>query len=67
MGDKPTAFMVDMGNCIAIVKNTPSQVCGQCGDVSYGHGVAKRLERRVGALGGSAMEIVVVDYGGQAA
>ena len=33
--DKLTNFMLDLGTCIIIVKNVPSQVCTQCGEVSY--------------------------------
>ena len=35
MEDRLTTFMVDLGNCIVIVKNVPSHVCKQCGEVSY--------------------------------
>ena len=28
-----TNFMIDVDNCFIIVKNVPSQVCGQCGEV----------------------------------
>ena len=27
-------FIADMGTCIIIVKDVPSQVCTQCGEVS---------------------------------
>jgi len=57
-----TTFMVDIDNCIIIVKNVPSQVCGQCGEVSYSDGVARRLETIVGSLRPSMTEIAVVNY-----
>ncbi len=28
-----TNFMIDVDNCFIIVKNVPSQVCSQCGEV----------------------------------
>ena len=31
--NKLTTFMVDLDSCIVIVKNVPSQVCSQCGEV----------------------------------
>ena len=31
MEDRLTTFMVDLGNCIVIVKGVPSHVCSQCG------------------------------------
>ena len=42
--NKNTNFIADLGDCIIIVKDVPSQVCSQCGEVSYSHEVAKRLE-----------------------
>lgn len=60
--DKFTTFMVDLGNCIIIVKNVPSQVCSQCGEVSYGNDVAKQLESIVNTLKASVTEIAVVKY-----
>ena len=31
---KLTTFTVDLGHCIIIVKNVPSEVCSQCGEIS---------------------------------
>ena len=33
--NKKTTFMVELDNCIIIIKNVPSQICKQCGEVSY--------------------------------
>lgn len=60
--DKLTTFMVDVDNCIIIVKNVPSQVCRQCGEVSYSNDVAVQLETIVNALRESLTEIAVVNY-----
>ena len=60
--DKATTFMVDVDRCIIIVKNVPSQVCNQCGDVSYNNDVAKQLEKIVNSLKESITEIAVVNY-----
>ncbi|MCL2513022.1 MAG: type II toxin-antitoxin system MqsA family antitoxin [Oscillospiraceae bacterium] len=60
--DELTTFMVDMGNCIVIVKNVPSQVCGQCGEPSYSNDVAKRLESIVNAMSAEVTEIAVLNY-----
>ena len=39
--NKNTTFMVELDNCIIIIiKNVPSQVCKQCGEVSYSKEVA---------------------------
>jgi len=61
-------FTTDMGKCIVIVKNVPSQICNQCGEVSYNDETAKRLEAIVHNLSEpSRTEIAVVSYTEQAA
>ena len=60
--DKATTFMVDLGNCIIIVKNVPSQVCNQCGEISYSNKIAKQLEKIVDSMRTSITEIAVVNY-----
>ena len=62
LNDKLTTFMVDVDNCIVIVKKVPSQVCAQCGEVSYNNDVAKKLEEIVNTLRSSITEIAVVSY-----
>lgn len=66
--DKKTTFMADLGNCIVIVKNVPSQVCSQCGETSYSNETAKKLEAIVSALRASfATEIAVVNFSSEVA
>ena len=60
--DKPTTFMVDLDNCIVIVKNVPSQVCGQCGEVSYSDSIAKQLQDIVNTTRTALTEITVVNF-----
>jgi YgiT-type zinc finger domain-containing protein len=60
--DKTTTFMVDLGNSIVIVKNVPSQVCTQCGEVSYNNTIAKQLEKIVSSMRTVITEIAVVNY-----
>ncbi len=60
--NKLTTFMVDLGNCIVIVRNVPSQVCSQCGETSYTDEVADQLERIVNSVRNSMTEIAVVNY-----
>ena len=57
-----TTFMVDLGNCIIIVKNVPCSQCSQCGEISYSNEVAKRLEKIVDTLKNTVTEISVIDY-----
>jgi len=61
-------FTADMGKCIIIVKNVPSQICDQCGEVSYRNETAKQLEKIVQSLTEPVRtEIAVVNYTEQAA
>ena len=53
-----TNFMIDVDNCCIIVKNVPSQVCGQCGEVSYSDEVAAKLGELEAAIGKSDEEAV---------
>ena len=63
-----STFTADMGNCIIVIKNVPSRVCGQCGEASYSDEVARRLEQIVHSLTDSASaEIAVVSYSEKAA
>ena len=60
--DKLTNFIADLGNTIIIVKDVPSQVCRQCGEVSYSDDVARQLEQIVKSLQNQSMEIAVTHY-----
>lgn len=60
--EKSTNFIADMGTCIIIVKDVPSQVCTQCGEVSYSNEVTEQLERIVNKMKDAMTEIAVVHY-----
>ena len=60
--DKKTTFMVELDNCIIIIKNIPSQVCKQCGEVTYSNEVAKQLEKLVNSVRNAITEITVINY-----
>jgi len=60
--NKLTTFMVDLENCIVIVKNVPSQVCSQCGETSYNNDVAHRLEKIVNDMRKAITEVAIVNY-----
>ena len=63
-----STFTADMGECIVVIKNVPSRVCGQCGEASYSDEVARRLEQIVHSLMDStSAEIAVVSYSEKAA
>ena len=65
--NKNTTFMVELNNCIIIIKNVPSQVCKQCGEVSYSNEVAKQIEKLVRNVKDSITEITVINYTKQVA
>ncbi len=60
--ERLTNFMIDVDNCFIIVKNVPSQVCGQCGEVSYSDEVTAKLERIVKAVRKAVSEVAIVNY-----
>jgi YgiT-type zinc finger domain-containing protein len=60
--DKLTTFMVDIENCIVIVKNVPSKVCSQCEETFYNDEVMGQLEQIVNTLRNVLTEIAVVNY-----
>lgn len=58
-----TKFIVDLGQCVVIVKNVPARVCQQCGEASYSNEVAQQLEKIVEAVKKSIMsEVAIIDY-----
>ena len=66
--DGYSTFTADMGDCIVVIKNVPSRVCGQCGEASYSDEVARRLEQIVhNLMDSAAAEIAVVSYSEKAA
>lgn len=60
--DKNTNFIADFDDCIIIIKNVPSQVCTQCGEVSYSYEVSKQLEKIVQNVRSVVSDIAVVNF-----
>ena len=68
MREERSTFTADMGGCIVVIKNVPSFVCDQCGEISYNGEVAERLEQIVKNITGTgSAEIAVVNYSEKAA
>jgi len=65
--NKETSFMADLDNRYLIVKEVPSQVCKQCGEVSYSHDVAKRLEELVSDMKPTNTELVIASFASKVA
>ncbi len=58
-----TKFVVDLGQCVLIVKDVPARVCRQCGEASYSSEVAQQLERIAAEVRGGIMsEVAIVEY-----
>jgi YgiT-type zinc finger domain-containing protein len=63
-----STFTADLGSCVIIIKNVPSRICGQCGEVTYNDAVAGRIEQIVTSVKNAAVtEIAVVNYAERAA
>jgi len=61
-------FTVDIGKCIVIIKNVPSQICSQCGEGSFDDETAGRLEKIARSLAEPIRtEVAIVNYSEQAA
>ncbi len=64
--EKLKNYIVDLDHCIIIVKNVPSLVCEQCGDVYYTNKVMKQLEEIVDKLEQNSQtfsqELSIVEY-----
>jgi YgiT-type zinc finger domain-containing protein len=73
LADKTSTFMADLETGIVIIKNVPSQVCEQCGEISYGGDVARQLEKIVDSIKKATLnaiapaEIAIVNYTEKAA
>lgn len=60
--DKNANFIADFDDCIIIVKNVPSQVCRQCGEVSYSYEISKQLEKIVQNVRTVVSDIAVINF-----
>lgn len=60
--NKLTNFIADLGSTIIIVKDVPSEVCTQCGEVSFSDKAAKRLEQIIEEMKKQNLEIAVTKY-----
>ena len=60
--DQVSSFMTEVNHKIIIVRNVPSQVCRQCGEVSYSRDVAVQLEEKVKYATHAEMEVSISSY-----
>jgi YgiT-type zinc finger domain-containing protein len=64
-----TIFTTELNNCVVIIKNVPSLVCSQCGEVVHSDAVSQRLEQIVDSVKSPlcSAEITVMSYSAKAA
>ena len=48
--NKLTNYIADLGNCIIVIHNVPTQVCTQCGEKSYSFDVSVRMKNIVSGI-----------------
>ena len=60
--DKTSAFTLELDGCIIVVKNVPSHVCSQCGEVSFNDEVYRELEKIIDKMRGTISEVAIVNY-----
>ena len=58
---------VTLDNCVIIVKNVPSFVCKQCGEVYFSDDVMQNLESIIDRLESIIKEVAIVEYTDNAA
>ena len=57
-----TTHVVNLGDCLIIIKNVPCIECDQCGETFFRMSVASRLDEIVDAAKKIAQEISIIDY-----
>lgn len=62
MINKNTNYILDLDGSIIIIKNVPSLVCNQCGEVFYENEVMKRIEKIIDLFKNALTEIAIVNY-----
>lgn len=62
-----TTHMIELDNCILIVKNVPCRRCTQCGEVTFSSDVIERLDALAARFETTMTEVAVVNYGAKTA
>ena len=58
---------ITLDKCVIIVKNVPSFVCKQCGEVYFSDNVMQNLETIIDRLENLIKEVAIVEYSDSAA
>lgn len=62
MAESTTTHVVEIGECVIIIKHVPCQKCRQCGEVVYTGSVVERLEQITEQLEKTLTEVAIVNY-----
>ena len=62
MVESTTTHVVEIGECVIIIKHVPCQKCIQCGEVVYTGSVVERLEQITEQLEKTLTEVAIVNY-----
>ena len=55
-------YIQEFDNCIIIIKNVPTLVCFQCGEVYYSDEIADKLEKIVDRLQDMVKDVAIFEY-----
>ena len=57
-----TTYMVDLKDCIIVIRNVPCEECPLCGEKVLSDSVMHKLEEIIGKVREVATEVFVTDY-----
>lgn len=57
-----TTYMVDLKECIVIIRNVPCEECPLCGEKVFADSVMRKLEDIIEKVRSVATEVFVTDY-----
>lgn len=57
-----TTYMVDLKDCIIVIRNVPCEECPLCGEKVFSDSVMHKLEEIIGKVCEVATEVFVTDY-----
>ena len=60
--ESKTTHVVNLDNCVIVIKNVPCQQCEVCGEKYYTDDVARNLEEIVNTAKKLVQEVAVIDY-----
>ena len=60
--ESTTTHVVNLENCLIIIKNVPCMECDQCGETFFRMSVAAKLDEIVETAKKMAQELSIIDY-----